>query len=445
MPHGSYRSAALFLLPYAVCMVLLLGYQTPWVDEIMQFLGTRTGTLENTESLARSGVGGVPLGWIPQVISIRLLGYSVAAARLPSALAAVAACFVIFLIARRLSSAFPVIAVIFLAVLPLYFRYALEGRPYAQGLLVSSLAALVFLKLVDRQESTFWLAVYTVTLIAGIYSQPFSVFTGGAHLVWAVATGRRRLAWLTAAALVAMVASFLPWYLYAAPRWRETIQAGGFELHLGWKTPLMLLREISGAGYAGGILLALLAVLGLERGSSGFAMKTFLLACVAVPVAAVLMVDAVFHYFLAIRQMIFILPPLVLLAADGLTAVLRKPGRIAVATAALGLGCVAADVRWLIKPREDWGAAARAIARLERQQPACSVYAPASAFPYYALFEPGLEKSRCLSGAVRERAIIVVINPYTTKDEAAAARGSIPGRSVIRTESAGMSTLELWR
>jgi hypothetical protein len=139
-----------FILIYSITVFWLLDYQSLWVDELMQLAGTRNGTLSDTERITRTGVGGVPLGWLPQLLAIQILGYSSAIARLPSALASVGCCFVLAATARRLHLRYPALPVVLLSVVPLQFRYALEGRPYAQGLLLSTLATLVFIRLIER-------------------------------------------------------------------------------------------------------------------------------------------------------------------------------------------------------------------------------------------------------------------------------------------------------
>lgn len=83
------RPEFLFAITYLAVLLCLLHYQSLWVDEIMQLIGTRSGDLSNTDELVRTGVGSVPLGWLPQLLAIRVLGYSPAVARLPSALASI--------------------------------------------------------------------------------------------------------------------------------------------------------------------------------------------------------------------------------------------------------------------------------------------------------------------------------------------------------------------
>jgi hypothetical protein len=63
-----------------------------------------------------------------------------------------------------------------------------------------------------------------------------------------------------------------------------------------------------------------------------------------VPVPLALIVNAWFHYFFAIRQLLFIVPPLCLLAAQGLWS-LPKPGRTAL-TVTLALAALVYDFHW---------------------------------------------------------------------------------------------------
>ena len=437
----------LFVLAYSIALACLLTYQSLWVDEIMQVLGTRSGTLEHTEQLTRTGVGGVPLGWLPQLFAIYLFGYSTAAARLPSALAGVGSCLTVFLTARELGLRYPLVPAILLSVLPLQFRYALEGRPYAQGVLLSAVATLVFIQLI-KYQSIVWFVAYAFILVLGIYSQPFTSFTAFAHFVWTVIWTRRqnRLAYFAGGALVVMALTFLPWYVYASPLWQQTIRSGGWHLQLTWKTPLMLIREITGAGYLGGAILLFLVSVGFRKASISAGMKWLLVACSVVPVICVLAVDAAFSYFLAIRQMIFILPPLILLAADGLSALMHSiQRRVVVATALLAVVFICADVGWLKRPREDWGLAARAIEQLGRAHSACMLYAPRNSLPYYSLFEPRLENSVCGSSSLANGSVLLAISPYATETDRGSAQQLVEGKHLVATQPVGMTTIQIFQ
>jgi len=448
LKRSSAAPAYLLVLVYCLVLASVLGSTSLWVDELMQLAGTRSGTFEHVEELTRTGVGGVPLGWLPQLLAIHLFGYSTVAARLPSALASVGLCVTVFLIAKNLSMRYPLLPAALIALLPLQFRYALEGRPYAQGLLLSAVATLIFIKL-TKNASLLWFIVYSATLILGIYSQPFTCFTACAHLVWAltITPKQRRSASFVAGALLLMALAFIPWYRYAAPLWQQNIQAEGFEFHLAWKSPLMLLRELTGAGYLGSVIVLPLAVFGFYRGPSDRAIKRLLLLCSVVPLVCVLIADARFHYFLAIRQMIFILAPLCLLASDGLFALANLGYRKAAALTVLLLAgaLIAADIRWLKKPREDWGLAASAVQNLRKQYSACTLFAPTGSLPYYTFFESDLRDTTCPPTAAAGQPVVLAISPYISLPERERTEQLLRGKSIIASQVTGMSTITVFR
>ena len=449
MKRSSAISTAAYLTGLVYCLVLasVLGSTSLWVDELMQLAGTRSGTFAHVGELTRAGVGGVPLGWLPQLTAIHLFGYSTVAARIPSALASVGLCVTVFLIAKNLSMRYPLLPASLIALLPLQFRYALEGRPYAQGLLLSAVATLIFVKL-TKNDSLLWFLAYSATLILGIYSQPFTCFPACAHLVWAltIAPKQRRVASFAAGALLLMALTFLPWYGYAAPLWQQNIQAEGFEFHLTWKSPLMLLRELTGAGYLGSVIVLPLAVFGFYKGPSDRAMKQLLLLCSIVPVICVLIVDARFNYFLAIRQMIFVLAPLCLLAADGLFALAHFGHRKAAALTALMLAAVliAADIRWLKKPREDWGLAASAVQNLRKQYSACTLFAPTDSLRYYTFFESDLRDTTCPPTVAAGQPIVLAISPYITATDREKTVQLLQRKKIIASQITGMSTITVF-
>ena len=439
-------TAYLILFTYSIVLFCLLDYQSLWLDEILQILSTRSGKLEYTEQLTRIGVGAGPLGWLPQLVAIHLFGYSTAVARLPSALAAVASCLTIFFTARELGLRYPLVPAILLGVLPLHFRYALEGRPYAQGVLFSALATLVFIQLIKRQSIPFCI-IYAFILVLGIYTQPFTCFTACGHFLWTLTVWRqRRLVYLSAGALAFMVLTFLPWYFYASPLARQMIQFTGVHFQLSWKTPLMLIREITGAGYWGSAILLPLAAVGFYRGCTSAAMKWLLLICSVVPVVCVLLADAVFGYFLAIRQIIFILPPLVLLAADGVSALMHAAHRrVVAATAVLTIVFVGSDIGWLRKPREDWKLGARTVEQLRTEYSACTLYAPPGSLVYYNFFEPRLADTVCGAHSVAEGSVIVAISPYATEGDRVSIQELLKDKHEDGSRVVGKSTIQVFR
>lgn len=433
-----------FLLAYLIALISLLDYQSLWLDEIIQLIGTRDGDVRQIDDLTRTSVGGVPFGWLVQIFSIQLLGYSVSVARLASALAAVGTCWVVFMTARDIQLRYPLIPALLLSVLPLHFRYALEGRPYALGILLTALATLIFIRLAHRPTALGY-GLYIAVLVLGIYTQPFTSFIACGHLVWALLQQRRQLFYFSASALLILTMAFLPWYLYAKPLWQQAIQADGFHLHLTWKSPLMLLREITGAGYAGGVIVLGLATVGYLKGTVNDSIKKLLLFCILVPVICVLAMDAIFSYFLAIRQLIFILPPLLLLAAEGVTVLFHSSQRrITFATTTLAIALIGADILWLQKPREDWALAAQSIAQRNRDHAACTLFAPDSAASFYFFFQPELRSNVCPE-ELPNRSVVLAVSPYASEAERDLAEEKLRHWKGDGAQTIGMSTIQVFK
>src|SRR6185437_14096964 len=122
------------------------------------------------------------------------------------------------------------------------------------------------------------------------------------------------------------------------------------------KTPLMLFREVAGAGYWGsGILLILCILAFLNK-----ALRTgFLLSLIAIPIALALAADAASGYFVATRQILWVLPAIALLAAKGLGRANRLAAPLTILLTAV---CVWQSYRYFSAPHENWQIAADALA-----------------------------------------------------------------------------------
>jgi hypothetical protein len=174
--------------------------------------------------------------------------------------------------------------------------------------------------------------------------------------------------------------------------------ASHFQFVAGWKTPLMLFREISGAGYWGSGLLLILAVVGartLRRDT-----LALLAGVVGATLAGGLAVDATFGYFIAARQFICVLPAL---------AILAVPRRVPLLlVTALLVVCAIKDWQYFASASEDWESAASVI-RSELQPSRCLMVAPAHLLRVYAALVPELSQARC-PGPAHE--IVLAVSPY---------------------------------
>jgi hypothetical protein len=134
--------------------------------------------------------------------------------------------------------------------------------------------------------------------------------------------------------------------------------------------------------------------------------KRLLLLWIVVPIPLVMLADLLFHYFFAIRQMLFIAPPLCVLAGEGLRAV-QKGGRPLMAVA-LTVVALIYDVRWFGHSKENWRLPAAEARRLVTPG-TCVLATPRSAADLYRLYEPSI--LFCSEESV-EKASVVLVSPY---------------------------------
>jgi mannosyltransferase len=336
------------------------------------------------------------------------------------------------MVALALGLARPWLAAALFAVLPLTLRYAAEARGYSQAMFFALLATLLFLRL--AREPSPWTAVfYGLALIAAIYTQPYAALPAGAHILWAVLMRKRKAALYSAAAAALAVLAFVPWFLWVHGYWRTSVDTGDLHFVATLKTPLMLFRELSGAGYWGSGLLLLLCILGAMRLRTDRPTRAFLLLLIAVPLAGVFAADAIFDYFLAARQLLWILPPAALLASAA-----QRPAGVVLAILLLAVSAHKSALYFASK-EEDWDAAARALA-VEVDRGACLALANPGTLPYLQLFAPHLSQAPCASNT-----IVAAITPYSSSRERTALldRLAAEGCAKRSTRRAGGTTLVL--
>lgn len=368
-------------------IALALGGTLPlWLDEIIQLRETRNTTPAQLLDSLPHTPGGAPLGYLIQQTSMRVTGYSERAARFPSALFVAGAVFFTGMIAAELGLTWPWLAAAIFALFPETLRYACESRVYAQALLFSTLATWLFL----RRSMT----LYTLALIAAIYTQPYAVFVGFAHLAW-----RRKRS--SAIALGIAIAAFLPWYAHSSEFWSSGLGSSDVHFAFSAKTPLMLFREAAGAGYWGSGLLLILCVMAARH-------RKFLAYWIGVPVLLVLLADAASGYFVAARQILWILPAIAVAAALGIEH-RPRPGRVLMAV--LAAVCVWFSFRYFTAPHDNFDQAADAL-MAEVRQGACVAVVPPRDRDLYEFFRPEIADANCLAPRV-----VLVATPYTTPAE----------------------------
>ena len=350
------------------------------MDEIIDLNGVRAATdVNGVLAFVPGNAGGVPLGYLVDFAMIRTFGYSVAAVRFPSVLFTVLACVGVFILARQTGLRWPMLAVVAYAVSPMTLRYALEARPYAQSACWSIFASVIFVSLV-RQPTIGKAVGYAALVAIGLYTQPYGIFVPVAHLLWLVVAKQKSRTIVLAGSAVAMAAfAFLPWFFKINSAWQGAVNSGA-RFAVSGKDLLVIPHELMGTGYIGAGLTLLTVLIALGRSSLPREQKLFWAIYAAIPLVAVPAADAYFGYFLAARQLIFVLVPISILIA----ACMQVRWSLLI-PAALLIAMVYEDVRWVRRPGEGWQAAAAQL-----KQAGCTIFIPSGARTMYSYFEPQL-------------------------------------------------------
>jgi Dolichyl-phosphate-mannose-protein mannosyltransferase len=404
------RSATFVLLAlYAAVVLGALGRTPLWLDEVQQFGNTRHSTVQELLRWVQVNAGASPLPYLAQRALVNVLGYSAFAARLPAALCSIL-CGVVF---AALSSRFLLrgswIAVAMFLALPLQFRYGLEARVYSQGLLFSLLSMWLFLRICER--SSVRLAVlYGIAVAVGLYSQPLTCFPALAQVV----DGRNRR--FVMPAIGAAGLSFLPWYVLqrqAQAQYALTIKPIAF-FSFRQVMPQVLLHDLTGGGYACTAALLVLAAWAVFSKAPEIINKRLLVYTVAISVAGPILMDILFNYFFAERQILFALPALIVLAGLGFERLCqeRRATLGYLLLAVFLLSAVVKDFRLATVPKDDLARTADAIvSRLPSG--ACILTAPPEHVVFYEFLRPELEERACVKDRMYPE-IFAVTSSYTT-------------------------------
>ena len=199
----------------------------------------------------------------------------------------------------------------------------------------------------------------------------------------------------------------------------------------------MIFREAAGAGYWGSAVLVILCVRGALKAGWERKALALLLLLIAVPLAGALMTDALFSYFVAARQFLWVLPAVAVLAAAGVERGARTDKVLALVLAVL---CGYKSVRRFTAAGEDWDAASHALAQ-ETDRGACLMVIPPSSWLVYAYFVPRLapRSDDC-------PAVVAAAAPYASAPARAGLSRELTGRSytVRRSRSVGGTTIAVW-
>lgn len=416
---------------YAAALLAFVDLKPLWLDELIQLEATAGTTVHTLLRHVRENAGGAPLGYLGQHWLIAIAGCSIRTARMLSVFAAAGSMALLLLLAKRtgLSRPAAVLAGVLWALCPLAFRYSLEGRPYMQALLFVLLAALAEIEL-SRTGKFAWAFALAICLTAAVYSQPFAIF---ASLGFSAANIWQRRDWkyagLTGACYGIVALCFLPWVLTANAQWAAAIVSNGGAFAFSPLLFLGMFRELMGDGYFAAVPAALLAVYGARR-RKGFELA----APVISTIVLVLVADAIWNYFFAIRQMIYILPFLLLLMADGVTKLWKRRETRFAAVILLFVftgASVAKNHSYITDRDEDWGRLAEALMQLRGE--GCILLPEGDAAERYAMFRP--EITRHLCGLAFSGRVVMPMHQYIAPRARQAAEAALSKRSMSQVSS----------
>ena len=407
-----------FCVIYAAVLALISVRKPMWLDELIQW----KVAIAPHEALFRSIAetpGAVPLGYLIErgIVNIGLT--TPLALRSVSILAGLFSALAIGELSESLIPGTGAKATLVLAVLPLNIRYATEARPYEMALALSLAGTLLFWRVMTKVTLPA-MVTYIGTSAIAVYLQPLSFFVCFGHLCFAISqitVCRKRF--FAATLSVGMVfLLFLPWYLWARSGWSTAIHVACYRFSLSWRMPLLLIREISGAGYLVSIPLIGFAVVGLCRGRFRGSKRLFLLCLIIAPTALVLSADAWSSYFVAIRQFIFILPGLVIAAVEGMHVAVTVFPSLRTVLLPIVLASQTIPVYRSLRSTEteNWKAAA-AKARSWLPAGQCVLYVPNDARGLYELVDRDLTGRACNGNY--DSTAVVPISPYAASRQVA--------------------------
>lgn len=166
-----------------------------------------------------------PLYFLIVKFWVSLFGNSIIITRSISALLGVIACFIMYLLCRELfkSTLIAWIGTALLSISPFYVIYSREARPYSLWLLTSLLSSLMVLRALRINNRLNW-GGYSLTIMLGLYTSPFSLFLSLGQGVYVFLEERLKLNSTVKKYLVALgigILSFSPWLLIIILRYHQ--------------------------------------------------------------------------------------------------------------------------------------------------------------------------------------------------------------------------------
>jgi uncharacterized membrane protein len=341
---GNSGIVLIFILA-AVIRFVGMGEKQLWIDEIIQVIHSSPDSLPGILGGVAQDRGGAPLDYIVQHYVMKAFGSGFpieVAARFHAALFGSISVFLIYVLCFRLlgNRRIAALSAALYAFYPFHHHYSQEGRPYALFVL---LVLILFILHLQAQRNCSRPILFAMIFCGAIayYTQPltalFFVVLISINLFQLKAGKLRCIHLGFFAPLISGMAGaclFMPWFVYSFGNARGDI---------AYPISLRLIPEaIQGLGdgsYPISIILLSLAILGaIHLKRTGSDALTHLSCWIFIPIPLTLIVLYWRSYFFSARQLIFITPAIVILAACGIDRLLNLFGKMAMVVPAIYIG-----------------------------------------------------------------------------------------------------------
>jgi uncharacterized membrane protein len=302
-----------------------LGFKQLWLDEILQLLHSRPDSLRGILEGVAQDRGGAPFDYLIQHVFVSSLHGAIEwTARFHAALFGVLAVLLIYLVCQALlnNQRLSLLSALLLCFYPFHHHYSQEGRPYSLFMLLTLILYLIFFRALKKSSWYLW-AGFAAIAILTFYTHAYaSLVLLGQFLIliyyrllkrdgWPGAL-RRGACFLFCSALAA--AAYIPWLRYSFFNAKGSAPPGN-----GFRLLLELIKGLGDGSYPLAAALIVCAAAGVYHlgKARGLFESGALLIWLLTPFPLVLAVLSWRHYFFASRQLIFIAPALLILAAAG--------------------------------------------------------------------------------------------------------------------------------
>jgi mannosyltransferase len=312
-----------------------LGVKQLWSDEILQVLHSRPDSMQGILNAVTLDRGGAPLDYLIQhVFMANLSGAMEWPARFHAALFGVLAVLLIYLVCRELlaDQRLSLMSALLFCFYPFHIHYSQEGRPYSLFTLWTLILYFLLFRSLKKNSVFLW-GSFGASAILAFYTHAFAAIVLFGQLVFLIcyqlyrrengsAAWRRYAGFLTCSAVAAT--TYLPWLVLSFSNAKgEIAPEKGFRLFLD------TIKRLGDGSFPLAILLIVCAAVGIHSliQSKRRIELGALLIWMLIPFPAIMSVLLWRTYFYSPRQILFVTPAFIILAAAGVEYLKQKVSR----------------------------------------------------------------------------------------------------------------------